>query len=149
MSEHEHSVPSGAGSAPTEAELMDQMRQQLAAVSAADFVTELAAHLLNMATIRLGLPPERHGEFADLDQARLLIDALGGLLDGAAGRLGQAEPQLRDGLAQLRLAWVELAGRGGGGGEPGPGGGQEGETGGDEASRLARPPSGLWVPGMD
>jgi hypothetical protein len=147
MSEHEHSVPADGPSAPTPAEQMDLLREQLAAMSAADFVTELAAHLLNMATIRLGLPPERHGEFTDLDQARLLIDALGGLLDGAAGHLGQTEAQLRDALAQLRLAWVELAGRGGGGAAPG---GDEGtEEDGDDAARLARPPSGLWVPGMD
>jgi Domain of unknown function (DUF1844) len=147
MSEHEHSVPADGPSAPTPAEQMDLLREQLAAVSAADFVTELAAHLLNMATIRLGLPPERHGEFTDLDQARLLIDALAGLLEGAAGHLGQAEAQLRDALAQLRLAWVELAGRGAP--EAAPGGEEGTEEGGDDAARLARPPSGLWVPGMD
>jgi Domain of unknown function (DUF1844) len=147
MSEHEHSVPSGGPSAPTEAELMDQMRQQLAAVTAADLVTELAAHLVNMATVRLGLPPERHAEFMDLDQARLLVDALAGLLEGTKGRLGRAEPPLRDGLAQLRLAWVELAGQAARPGGEGVGEATQADQ--EEASGLTRPPSGLWVPGMD
>jgi hypothetical protein len=154
MSEHEHSVPSGGQQAPDEAQLLAQMREYLANVSAADLVTELAAQLLSMATIRLGLPPERHAEFSDLRQARLLIDALAGLLDGAAGQLGPVEPQLRDGLAQMRLAWVELAGQAGRPAAQAPGDAGAKEPGGTDAQsdaeeRLARPPSGLWVPGMD
>ncbi|MGB7050615.1 MAG: hypothetical protein WBG41_03510, partial [Acidimicrobiales bacterium] len=41
-----------------------------------------------------------------LPQARLAIDALGVLVDGLTGRLGEAESSLRDGLAQLRMAYV-------------------------------------------
>ncbi len=41
-----------------------------------------------------------------LFQARLAIDGLGALLDGLAGRLGEAEPSLHEALSQLRLAYV-------------------------------------------
>jgi Domain of unknown function (DUF1844) len=140
MSERAHSIPPDGHGEPVEPdpELLAQMRQQLASVSAADFVAELAAHLLNMATVRLGLPAELNAEFKDLGQARLLIDALAGLLDGSAGRLGPVEPQLREGLAQFRMAWVELAGAAAGSAEQPA-----------QDSGLATPPPGLWVPGMD
>jgi len=45
-----------------------------------------------------------------LAQAKLAIDALGVLVDGLAGRLGDAEGALRDGLSQLRLAYVQIDG---------------------------------------
>jgi hypothetical protein len=43
-----------------------------------------------------------------LGQARLAIDALGALVEGLAGRLGDAEPSLVEALAQLRLAFVQI-----------------------------------------
>ncbi len=45
-----------------------------------------------------------------LSQARLAIDALGCLVTGLEGRLGETEEQLRDGLSQLRLAYVQIDG---------------------------------------
>lgn len=42
-----------------------------------------------------------------LDEARLAIDALGGLVGATEGRLGEQEQTLRDGLHQLRLAFVQ------------------------------------------
>jgi hypothetical protein len=45
-----------------------------------------------------------------LTQARLAIDALGSLVLGLEGRLGDAEDQLKDGLSQLRLAYVQIDG---------------------------------------
>ena len=46
-----------------------------------------------------------------LDQARLAIDALGCLVDGLEGRLGEAEGALKEGLTNLRLAYVQIDGR--------------------------------------
>jgi hypothetical protein len=40
--------------------------------------------------------------------ARLAIDAMAGVVEGLEGRLGEAEEQLREGLAQIRLAFVQL-----------------------------------------
>ncbi len=45
-----------------------------------------------------------------LSQARLAIDALGCLVTGLEGRLGENEPQLIDAVSQLRLAYVQIDG---------------------------------------
>ncbi len=45
-----------------------------------------------------------------LAQARVAIDALGSLVTGLEGRLGEAEEPLKDGLSQLRLAYVQIDG---------------------------------------
>jgi hypothetical protein len=124
---------------------LEQLREQLASVSAGDVVAEAAMSLIALAYVRLGIPPEQHARFRDLDAARLLIDALGGLLSATGGRLGAAEPSLRDALANLRLAFAEVAATAGGGGPPPPP-----ETDPEpEDSGILRPPSGLWVPGQD
>jgi Domain of unknown function (DUF1844) len=124
---------------------LEQLREQLASVSADDVVTEAALSLIALAYVRLGIPPEQHERFRDLDAARLLVDALGGMLAATEGRLGAAEPSLREALANLRLAYAGAAADAGGGAprtppenEP-----QEGDPG------ILRPPGGLWVPGQD
>ena len=38
----------------------------------------------------------------------LAIDAMGSLVDGLKGRLGENEPSLRDALAQIRMAYVQF-----------------------------------------
>ena len=43
-------------------------------------------------------------------QARLAIDALAALVEGLAGRLGEPEKSLQDGLAQIRMAYVQIHG---------------------------------------
>jgi hypothetical protein len=53
-------------------------------------------------------------EDPDLAAARLAIDAMGQLVDGLAGRLGEAEVTLKDALAQLRMAFVQLSEQAGG-----------------------------------
>jgi len=80
----------------------------------------------------------------------VLIDALGGMLAGVEGRVGAAEAGLRDALARLRMAYVDVAAH-----VPG------GYHAGDDAEAAAPPPpqrqegpgvyrpSGLWVPGQD
>ena len=126
-------------------EQLEELREQIASVPADAVVTETAAQLVTMAWMRLGLPPEQYARFRDLDAARLLIDAFGGLLAATEGRLGAPEPSLRQALADLRLAFAEVAANAGGGAprmppetEPEP-----------EESGILRPPSGLWVPGQD
>ena len=113
---------------------LKQLREQLASVSAGDVVIEAALSLIALAYVRLGIPPEQYERFRDLDAARLLVDALGGMLAATEGRLGAAEPRTPP----------ETADAGGGAPrtppetEP-----QEGDPG------ILRPPGGLWVPGQD
>jgi hypothetical protein len=63
-----------------------------------------------------------------LPQARLAIDALGVLVDGLAGRLGDAEASLRDGLSQLRLAYVQIEGAGSAGAQAASAAGRNGDA---------------------
>jgi hypothetical protein len=127
-----------------EREALEQMREQLASVPAGDLIAEAGMSLVALAYVRLGLPPEEHERYRDLGAARLLIDALGGMLGAVQGRVGAAEPGLRDALAGLRMAYVEVA---------------DAQTGGPASDAPApapppagpgiRRPSGLWVPGQD
>jgi hypothetical protein len=81
---------------------LERLRQQLAETPVDVVIANHAFGLFELAALHLSLQPPR------LDQARLAIDALGALTEGLAGRLGEAEATLRDGLAQLRLAFVEI-----------------------------------------
>jgi hypothetical protein len=90
---------------PEEAEAaMEAMRAQLAQTPADVVIANHCYGLFELAAIYLSQTPPI------LFQARLAIDALGAVLDGLAGRLGEAEPQLRESLSQLRLAFVSLEG---------------------------------------
>jgi hypothetical protein len=60
--------------------------------------------LFELAALHLSQQPPQ------LDGARLAIDALGCLVDGLEGRLGESEPVLREGRASLQLAWVQIDG---------------------------------------
>src|SRR6516165_6537689 len=115
--------PGGGGGDPgapqdlSEEELraqMDELRDQLAKTPAEVVVANHAFGLFELAALHLSLQPPQ------LDQARLAIDALAALVDGLGSRLGDASPQLSDGLSQLRMAFVQIhaaerAGAGGAG----------------------------------
>jgi hypothetical protein len=88
---------------PEEAEAaVEAMRAQLATTPAEIVVANHCYGLFELAAIYLSQTPPM------LFQARLPIDALGYILDGLQGRLGEAEPALRDSLSQLRVAFVRL-----------------------------------------
>ena len=123
---------------------LEQLREQLASVSAGDVVAEAALSLIALAYVRLGVPPEQHERFRDLDDARLLVDALGGMLAATEGRLGAPEASLRDALANLRMTFADVSAHL----EAHPDG-DPAEEAGPEDSGILRPPSGLWVPGQD
>ncbi|HVF76589.1 MAG TPA: hypothetical protein VM938_16250 [Acidimicrobiales bacterium] len=81
---------------------MDQLRQQLAEAPAEVVIANHCFGMFELAAIHLSLQPPK------LAEAQLAIDALGAVIEGLAGRLGEEEQQLRDGLAQLRLAFVQI-----------------------------------------
>ena len=94
-----------AGGPESEAELearMEELRRQLAETPASVVIANHCFGLFELAALHLSLQPPQ------LDQAQLAIDALGAIADGLAGRLGQEEETVREGLAQLRLAYVQL-----------------------------------------
>jgi hypothetical protein len=83
---------------------VDAMRAQLANTPAEIVVANHCYGLFELAAIYLSQTPPM------LFEARLAIDALGYMLDGLRGRLGEAEPSLHESLSQLRLAFVRLEG---------------------------------------
>jgi hypothetical protein len=84
---------------------LEQARQQLAQTPASLVIANHAIGLFQLAAIHLDQAPP------NLDDARLAIDALAALVDGLQGRLGDEEEALREALAQLQLAFVEVSRR--------------------------------------
>jgi hypothetical protein len=85
----------------------DDLTRDIADVPAVELLGTTAVHLMSAAAVHLGLA-EDLPEHRDLDEARALIDALAGLVAGAAPHLGHhhAAP-LRDGLRTLQVAFRE------------------------------------------
>jgi hypothetical protein len=78
------------------------MREQLAQAPAELVIANHAMGLWELAALHLSNKPPQ------LPQAQLAIDALTALLDGMQGRLGEDEHSLRDGLAEIRMAYVQI-----------------------------------------
>jgi hypothetical protein len=82
-----------------------EARRRLAEVPAAQVVANHAMGLFELAAIHLGLDDPA------LDEARLAIDAMAALVDGLGDRLGASAPVLKDALAQIRMAFVQVTNR--------------------------------------
>src|SRR5688500_2480923 len=81
---------------------MAALQQQLAETPAAVVVANHCFGLFELAALHLSLQPPQLGE------AQLAIDALAAVIEGLTGRLGDHETQLKEALAQLRLAFVQI-----------------------------------------
>lgn len=105
---------------------MAELQEQLARTPAYLVVANHAFGLFELAALHLSLQPPQ------LDQASLAIDAMAALVEGLGDRLGEHAAELTDGLAQLRMAYVQIHGvQGAGGGQTGgiEGGAGVGDTG--------------------
>ena len=91
---------------------MAAARQRVLEAPADMVVANHAMGLYELAAIHLS------EEDPDLTAARLAIDAMGKLVDGLSGRLGEAEATLKDALAQLRMAFVQFSEQAAGGDAP-------------------------------
>jgi hypothetical protein len=81
---------------------MEEVRRQLASVPASVVVGNHLMGLYELAAIHLSSSPPAFSE------AQLAIDAMGAVVEGCEGRLGEHEATLRDALGQMRLAFVQL-----------------------------------------
>lgn len=110
----------------TEAELLE-MQRQIAEAPAWAVIANHVVGLFQLAGVHLSQQPPK------LDEARLAIDAMAAIIDGLEGRLGPDETTLKDALAQIRLAFVQIQAGSGGGTEAHPEPPSEGpaDTGGD------------------
>ena len=68
-------------------------------------VANHAMGLYELAALHLASQPP------NFTAATVAIDALGALLDGMQGRLGEPEATLREAMSQIRMAFVQLKNR--------------------------------------
>ena len=96
--------------AEVEAEMM-RARAELGSVPVADIVANHAVGLWQLAVLHLTPDPAPDGTpvAPRLDEAGLAIDAFAALVDGLGARLAPNDEALRDALAQLRLAFVQVS----------------------------------------
>jgi Domain of unknown function (DUF1844) len=90
-----------------QAELASQMaavQEELLRTPVSVVIANHAVGLFQLAALHLNQRPP------NLSEGKLAVDALGALVDGLAGRLGEEEASLREALAQLRMAFVQLQG---------------------------------------
>jgi hypothetical protein len=97
--------PDPAVEAEMQAEL-DEARRRLAEVPAAQVVANHAMGLFELAAIHLSHRPPQLGE------ASVAIDAMAALVESLGDRLGPNASVLRDALAQIRMAFVQVKGGG-------------------------------------
>lgn len=76
-------------------------RERLASAPPEVVVANHAMGLYELGAIHLTADPPRPAA------ARLAIDAMGILVEGLAGRLGDSEPTLREALQSLRMVYVQ------------------------------------------
>jgi hypothetical protein len=81
---------------------LDDARQRLASVPAAQVVANHAMGLFELAAIHLSETPPH------LTDAALAIDAMAVIVDSVGGRLGDSGPVLANALSHIRLAFVEV-----------------------------------------
>jgi hypothetical protein len=81
---------------------MAELQEQLANTPAEVVIANHAFGLFELAALHLSL------ETPNLAEARTAIDAFGALVEGMTGRLGDNEAELVQGLAQLRMAFVQI-----------------------------------------
>ena len=82
-----------------------ESRERLRSVPASVVVANHAMGLYELAALHLASQPPNFTE------ATVAIDALGALLDGMKGRLGEPEATLREAMSQIRMAFVQLKNR--------------------------------------
>lgn len=82
------------------------LTRDIAEVPAVEVITACAVNLMSAAAVKLGLA-DGGEDFKDLDEARKLIEALAGLVDGARSHLSFHAAPVLDGLQTLQAAFRE------------------------------------------
>jgi hypothetical protein len=93
---------------------MAMLQEQLANTPAGEVVANHCFGLFELAALHLSLAPPQLGE------ATVAIDALNAIVEALPGRLGEHEGQLKEGLASLKLAFVQIRAANLGTAEPPP-----------------------------
>lgn len=85
------------------AEQLAALERELVGVPAADVVANHCYGLFELAAVHLGQDPPH------LSEAQVAIDALGAVVERLGDRLGEATTTLVEAVAQIRLAYVQIA----------------------------------------
>ena len=134
------------GPQPTEEEMRAAYEEQLKALRVEDVVVETIVSLLNLGGRKAGLVPGTEDE-ADAEQVRIAVEGVRALLPLVEAPLGENAGQLREALAQLQRAYVQLAGPVATGGAPGASDAPA-APGDPGAPGPAQSSGRLWVPGQ-
>ena len=96
---------------PANADRTAAQHRDLADIPAIEVISRAAVMLMSAAAEKIGLasPDPDVSEHRDLDEARRLVNAYAGLLDGCAGFLGPHAGPMKDGLRSLQLAFREAS----------------------------------------
>ena len=124
---------------PSEEELRAHLEEQLRQVRVEDLLVESAASIVNLTVRRIAKPDEQ-----DLEQARIGIEAVRGLVDLVEGEVAG---QIRSALSDLQILYARASK-----GEPLEGPPEEAAKAPEtppEAPKSAEPPPKLWTPGRD
>lgn len=95
----------GAASTPDEQAMQEQLAQLQEQLVKAPPEVVIANHcygLFELAALHLGQQPP------NLEAARLAVDAMAGVVEGLGDRLGEQHTHLTEGLAQIRMAFVQI-----------------------------------------
>ena len=82
---------------------LERLRNELMDTDPAVVISNHCYGLFELGAVYLSADPPR------LDAARTAIDALAALTESLGDRLGEAAGPLAEGVAQLRLAWVQVS----------------------------------------
>jgi hypothetical protein len=84
------------------AELADT-RKRLSEAPAAEVIANHVMGIYELAAIHLSNQPP------SIDEAKVAIDAMAGIMSSLSGRLGQNESVLREALQQIQVAFVQIS----------------------------------------
>jgi hypothetical protein len=84
-------------------EEMERLEAELLSAPVSDVIANHCYGLFQLGAMHLGQQPPR------TEDAKLAIDALGAIIETLGERLGASAPTLNEGLAQIRLAFVQIA----------------------------------------
>lgn len=80
---------------------MAEARQQLLEAEVATIIANHALGIYELAALHIT------ADDPDMVEARLAVDALGALVEGLEGRLGDGEPTLVEALANIKIGYVQ------------------------------------------
>jgi hypothetical protein len=140
--------PSAAGGQPTEEELRAAYEAEIKKIRVEQVLLEHVVTLVNLGMRRTGLAPGTEEE-RDVEQVRLAIEGVRGLLPAVEQAAPAQSRPIRDALSQLQMAYVRIGGAGeaaapaAGPGAPPPGaGGPPPGAGGPPPGAGGPPPAG-------